>query len=111
MDRKKEVELIRKRNAELTQQLDDFKFKLEFDSQLNMEGYKRAKDLITDLEKIKKDWLDTLERLKEKEYEYDDLLAILKQSGTIMHEMGFKIPWHKRMFLRLKKWIKRLMKK
>ena len=102
MDKKKQLELIRKRNIELSKQIDDLKFKLEFDYQLNMEGYKRAKDLISDLERIKSDWMKVVEDLKEKEVEYSYLISELKMIRDIMRNMGFKIPIYKKILLRLK---------
>ena len=99
MDRKKQIELVRKRNAELTKQIDDLKFKLEFDNQLNMEGYKRAKDLILDLENIKSEWINVVNNLKEKDIEYSYLISELKEIRNIMRNMGFKIPWYKKIFL------------
>ena len=102
MDRFKKINMIRKRNAELTKQLEDIRFKLEFDSQLNMEGYKRAKDLIEDLEKIKKDWLIALNDIDNKRMEYSYLINDLQSIKNIMINMGFKIPWYKKIINRLK---------
>lgn len=96
MNRLKEVDMIRKRNAELTKQLDDAKFNLEVNSQLNMEGYKRAKDLIDDLEKIKQDWTFALNDLNDKRTKYSNLIADLQEIKNIMINMGFKISWYKK---------------
>lgn len=96
MNKLKEVDMIRKRNVELTKQLDDMKFNLEFNSQLNMEGYKRAKDLIDDLERIKQGWSSALNDLNNKKTEYSNLIADLQEIKKIMVNMGFKIPWYKK---------------
>lgn len=99
MNKRKQMELIRKRNMELTKQIDDLKFKIEFDTQLNMEGYKRAKDLISDLENIKADWLKVINDLKDKDVEYSYLISELKMIRDIMKNMGFKIPLYKKILL------------
>ena len=102
MDRSKQIEAIRKRNAELTKQLEDARFKLEFNSQLNMKGYQRAEDLIDELEKIKQDWTSALDDLNDKREKYSLLIADLQEIKKIMTNMGFKIPWYKKIINRLK---------
>lgn len=102
MNESKRIEMIRKRNAELTKQLDDMRFKLEFNLQLNTEGYKRAKDLICDLEKIKQDWIEALYDLNDKRNKYDCLINDLQAMKNIMVSMGFKIPWRNKMINKLK---------
>lgn len=102
MDRSKQIETIRKRNVELTQRLKDAEFKLEFNSQLNMEGYQRAKDLICELEKIKEDWTMALNDLNDKREKYSNLISDLQEMKKIMISMGFKIPWYKKLFNGLK---------
>ena len=74
MNKVKQLETIRKHNLELSHQLDEAKFELEYNSKLNAEGYQRAKDLIDDLYGIKK----------------------------IMTDVGFKIPWYKKIINKLK---------
>lgn len=96
MNNLKQIDTIRKRNAELTKQLDDLKFKLDFNEQLNMNGYKQAKDLIVDLEKIKQDWESSLADLNDKRNKYSELIVELQEIKNIMNSMGFKIPWHKK---------------
>ena len=102
MDKVKQMDAIRKRNAELNEQLEDMRFKLEFDKQLNSEGYRRAKELIEDLEKIKKDWMSAFDDLNNKRMEYSILIADLKAMKSIMKNMGFKIPWYKKIINKIK---------
>ena len=102
MNRQKQIEIIRKRNTELSKQLDDVKFQLEFNSQLNSEGYQRARDLIVDLEKIKQEWLIALDDLNDKREKYSYLISDLQEMKTIMVNMGFKIPWYKKIANKLK---------
>lgn len=75
MDNNKQIENIRKRNMELNKQIDDLKYMLEHHKQLNTESYQAAKDLIAELENIRKEWLDTLQRLHDKEIEYQSLIS------------------------------------
>ena len=110
MNKSKQVDVIRKHNTELSKrleelskQLDDMRFKLEFDSQLNKKGYQRAKDLIDDLEKIKQEWIAVLDDLNDKREEYSCLISDVKKMKNIMIDMGFNIPWHKKIIAKLKK--------
>lgn len=102
MNKAKQMDRIRKRNAELSKQLDEMRFKLEFNSQLNMNGYQHAKDLIDDLEKIKQDWMFAVNDLNNKREEYADLITDLQKMKDIMVSMGFKIPWHKKIINKFK---------
>jgi chromosome segregation ATPase len=102
MNKVKQADTIRKRNAELNKQLEDLKFKLEFNSQLNMNGYQHAKDLIEDLEKIKQDWISALVDLNNKREQYVKLINDLQKIKSIMTNMGFKVPWYKKIINKLK---------
>ena len=102
MNRLKQADMIRKRNAELSKQLDDMKFKLEYNSQLNMEGYKHAKDLIVELEQLKQEWKSSIDDLNDKREKYAELIAELRTIKNIMKNMGFKIPWYKKLINKLK---------
>ena len=102
MNNVKQADVIRKRNAELTKQLEDLKFQLEFNSQLNMKGYQNAKDLINDLEQIKRDWISALDDLNDKRMKYSELISDLQKIKNIMASNGFKIPWYKKIINRFK---------
>ena len=102
MNKTRQIDTVRKRNAELSKELDDLKFKLDYNSQLNMNGYQRAKDLIGELEKIKQDWLSVLIDLENKKNQYDELIKDLQKIKSIMTSMGFKIPWYKRLINKIK---------
>lgn len=102
MNKSKQTDMIRKRNVELSKQLKDMEFKLEFNSQLNMEGYKNAKDLIVELEKIKQEWMASLDDLNNKKKSCADLIADLQEIKKIMVSMGFKIPWYKKLINKIK---------
>lgn len=103
MNRQKQIDMIRRKNAELSKQLDDLRFKLEYDSQLNSNAVERAKNLIDDLEKIKQDWLSTLNDLNNKREKYSELITDLQKIKNIMVNRGFKIPWYKKVINRFKK--------
>ena len=103
MNNVKQIDTIRKRNAELTKQLEDLKFELEFNSQLNMNGYQQAKDLINDLENIKQNWISALNDINDKRLQYTILIDDLQSIKTIMTSMGFKIPWHRKLINKIKK--------
>lgn len=79
MNRMKSLELARKNNARLTEQLDEAKLDLALHKLADAEGYKRAKDLITDLERIKKEWEEALCKIREKQDEYQMLVDDLKK--------------------------------
>ena len=79
MDNNKQIENIRKRNMELNKQIDDLKLKLEYHKELNTESYQAAKDLIADLENIREEWIQTLQRLHDMESEYQGLISDMKE--------------------------------
>ena len=84
MDNNKQIENIRKRNMELNKQIDDLKYMLEYHKELNTESYQAAKDLIAELENIRKEWLDTLQRLHDKEIEYQSLVSDIMKVRDIL---------------------------
>lgn len=84
MDNNKQIENIRKRNMELNKQIDDLNYMLEYHKQLNSESYQTAKELIADLEKIREEWLEALQRLHDKEIEYQSLIADIMKVRDIL---------------------------
>ena len=97
------MDAIRKRNAELTKKIDDMKFELEFNSQLNMNSHQRAKSLIDDLEKIKQEWELVLDDLNDKREKYYNLITDLQVIKNVMVDKGFRIPWHRKITNKLKR--------
>lgn len=91
MDNKKKNELLRKRNTDLNNKLKDLKSELDFIKNVNSESYKKAETLIIELEKIKMEWNDCLNNLKNTQKEYDSLLFYLKK---IKNETS--TPFHKK---------------
>ncbi|MCD7810256.1 MAG: hypothetical protein LUG91_00125 [Ruminococcus sp.] len=86
MDKSKQLELVRKRNSELSKTIDELKSKIDFDSKNKQESFVRAKELIKELEEIKEEWESSLKILKEKQEEYELLISDLKKMSEIMHE-------------------------
>ena len=84
MDNNKQIENIRKRNMELNKQIDDLKYMLKHHKQLNTESYQTAKELIEELEKIREEWLETLQRLHDKEIEYQSLISDIMKVRDIL---------------------------
>lgn len=103
MDKDKQIELVRKRNIELVQQLEDLKKNLNQEQEKSNEvtdEYKTYKQLINELEKIKTEWLDSLNKLKQYEKEYSELISDLKLAKKSLKDIGVKIPSRKKLFRR-----------
>ncbi len=79
MDRNKQTEIIRKRNAQLNKQLEELKLAFAYDKTLNREGYKHARNLIAEIEKLKNDWEDALARIRKSQEEYQMLMGNLRK--------------------------------
>lgn len=77
MNSTKTIDLLRKRNAQMQEELDklrDLNNKSENDTE-----EKKVTDLITELEKIKTDWFEALDKLNAQRKEYDTLIEEVKQ--------------------------------
>lgn len=103
MNTSKQIDIIRKRNVDLSQKLEDLQFKLDYQSQLNTGSYQTAKELITELINIKDEWNKSLKILQDRDAEYQRLINDLKKLRKIMISNGIKIPWYKRIFYKIKK--------
>ena len=79
MENNKQIENVRKRNIELNKQIDDLNYMLEYNKKLNTESYQTVNELIDDLENIREEWLETLQRLHDKESEYQGLISNMKE--------------------------------
>lgn len=84
MDISKRNEILRKRNAELSKQLEDINSKLESMRNDNSESIKQFKELITELETIKNQWLQSIEEIEDKKTEYEVLIHELKEMKNIL---------------------------
>ena len=84
---------------ELMKEIEDVKQQLASVAQ----SKSRANELIARLEKIEAEWTKALDDLNMKKQRYDTLIRDLEKAKRIMENMGFKIPWYKKLYLRLKK--------
>lgn len=84
----KKYQLLKKRNIELNKKLDETKFQLEFIKQRNSNGYKRAKELIAELEAVKVEWEQSLSEVNEVRDKYkklvDDVMVMKLTMKKIM---------------------------
>ena len=71
-------EITRKRNLELSKELDEIRFQLAMQKDLNSESMKKAKELITELEAIKLTWLKSLKEVENQREQYRDLINEVK---------------------------------
>lgn len=89
MSKEKNMDILRKRNIQMQNELDRLKnlYKdYEQIKHLNQEyekhdpdyGERRVADLISDLEGIKKEWMDVLKDLKRERDEYKDLIEDMR---------------------------------
>ena len=102
MNDKKRLELIRKKNYELNNYIDELKLEIKYYKEQNNLRFNEDA-FIKELENIKKEWLDSLKQLKEKNTEYNELIEELLAIRDIMYGMNFKIPWYKKILLKHKK--------
>jgi hypothetical protein len=87
----KEIEIARKRNIELSKENDELKFKLEKDKTLNQESTKKANELIDEFVVLKQEWEKAIYDLKEKSYEYQELLDECKSAKEELLKLKDKI--------------------
>ena len=87
MNKSKQLDLSKKRNEQLSRQLETIKTERELDRLLHQNSYEHAKELISELEKIKTDWLCALEDIQKKREEYELLIADVK---AMRKRMGSK---------------------
>lgn len=87
-DRKK-LEILRRRNDELEKEVEDAKKELS-EYKLSTEGsYEKAKQLIADLEIIKRDWNQSLTEIQELKKQYEWLIHDTK----LLHAKEARSAW------------------
>ena len=77
MNDTKTIDLLRKRNAQMQEELDRLK-ELRTQQEDNDPGNKKVSELITDLEKIRSEWMNILEELNQDRKEYITLIEDLR---------------------------------
>lgn len=97
MNRKKRTDVIRKRNIELSAQLNELRQKLNEQPE--------AQELISKLQKIERDWLNAIQELDKRRRRYDELIADMQAIKKAMINIGFnvRIPWYKRLMRKIKR--------
>ena len=87
MNDTKTIELLRKRNAQMQEELDRLK-ELRTKQEDNAPENKKISKLITDLENIRTEWMNILEELNQDREEYialiDDLRTVRKAFKELM---------------------------
>lgn len=87
MKETKTIELLRKRNTQLQEELDRLK-ELHLKQESNDPENKKVSELITDLENIRTEWMKILEELNQDREEYialiDDLRTVRKAFKELM---------------------------
>lgn len=87
MKETKTIELLRKRNTQLQEELDRLK-ELHLKQESNAPESKKVSELITDLENIRTEWMNILEELNQDREEYialiDDLRTVRKAFKELM---------------------------
>ena len=73
----RKMDVLRKRNAQMQEELDRLK-EINRNSQNNTEE-KKVSELITELENIKREWLHALEALNGQRKEYAELIEEVRQ--------------------------------
>lgn len=107
MNYDKRIESVRRRNAELLQELGDLKQRVDMDSFER----KRIENLLEELERISNEWNSIIKELRIRSEQYNSLTDELRGMKSIMLKMGFGLPWHKRLILRIKKFFYKLFHK
>ena len=89
MDKKK-ADITRKRNIELANKVQDLEVKLdELQKQLNESDYEFVKELIDEFDNV-------ITSIKEKEQEYSELIAEVKELREFMNTVEFRDFWVKK---------------
>ncbi len=87
MNSTKTIDLLRKRNTQLQEELDRLK-ELHLKQESNAPESKKVSELITDLENIRTEWMNILEELNQDREEYialiDDLRTVRKAFKELM---------------------------
>ena len=86
MKETKTIELLRKRNTQLQEELDRLK-ELHLKQESNAPESKKVSELITDLENIRTEWMNILEELNQDREEYIALIAALRTVRQAFKEL------------------------
>ena len=107
MNNNDRIKLIRKRNAELLEQLDELKAKLDAGE---IEA-KKVDNLVVELEAIKEKWETAIAQLNEQRLKYEILNSQLKECKKIAFSAGFRPTLFQRIKLSIKSFFYKLRHK
>lgn len=100
--RNSRIELLRKRNLDLSAELDELRFELEYEKKLKSGSMKKAKDLIDELESIKIRWNKSLDEIEQYKMQYEQLISELRHIKSTMFDLT-KAPKYKKKLIDIKK--------
>lgn len=98
MENKKQIDSLRRRNADLNAEVFELKKKLEEAEAKQPDEQQKA--TMKELEDLKAEWETQIAELKKKSAECDKMMGAMKESNQVVKTMGFKLPWYKRIRLR-----------
>lgn len=101
MNHVKQIDIVRKQNFELLQKVQNLQMKIDNMEIENKEDNERVCVLIHDLEDIKNRWVQSINELEKKKVQYSNLIYKLQEIKGIMESMNFKIPWYKRIWMKI----------
>ena len=99
----KNYERLKEKNSQYEERIDELKFELFKKTELNSESYKRAKDLICEMELLRKELKDTISEAKKKSRYLDNLILELDEMKKVMVELGYSIPFKRRIKMKINK--------
>lgn len=97
MNVEKKIDLLKERNIELSNQVEDLRKKLDKKNEIPNHSD------IEELEDLKERWEESISNLKKYEEEYESLIARVKELLKEIKYSEFRIPWYKRMILKIYK--------
>ena len=98
MDNIKRIEILRKKNQELQEQLDWVLKELDINNDETFREKELTGKLIEELESIKNEWTFEVNELKKYKDEYIALINELKEMKKIMLDGNITTPWYKKLF-------------
>ena len=90
MVKREKLDNVQRRNIDLTKTVERLNRQLIACSGIVPEDAKKVKELIVKLEKIKNEWEETLDKIKEHEREYNELICSLRNFGDELKSIKIK---------------------
>lgn len=99
----KDYENLKEKNSQYENQIKELKFQLFKDKKLNSEGYKKAKDMIYEMEILRSEFKSSIAETKEKIRYLDNLILELNEMKKVMVDLGYNIPFKRRLKMKINK--------